>query len=173
MDFIQININSFSAAKICVQVDILEVEPSYFRFPLYSIFTKLMNSYITCIHKSVYIVYSYILRLLIVWESQNLVFFFLSFFFKGGGVEILIMSYFKRKFQTKIKGNCPQASYVLLNCTYTTFFHLFLKTIVLPSIWFCFTFCTKFLCNAGNIQSEMLKSRKRRCKIIQINVMRL
>lgn len=43
-------------------------------------------------------VYSYILRLFIVWESQNLVFFFLSFFFKGGGVEILIMSYFKRKF---------------------------------------------------------------------------
>lgn len=146
MDFIQININSFSAAKICVQVDILEVEPSYFRYPLYLIFTKLMNSYITCIHKSVNIWYTVIFYVCLLYGSLRIwsFSFFLSFL-KGGGVEILIMSYFKRKFQTKIKGNCPQASYILLNCTYTTFFHLFFKTTVLPSIWFCFTFCTKLI----------------------------
>lgn len=71
MIFIQININSFSAAKICVYVDILEVEPNYFHYPLYLIFT---NELIHNMHTKSF------KGLLNLRESQNLVFFFFQFF---------------------------------------------------------------------------------------------
>lgn len=80
MIFIQININSFSAAKICVYVDILEVEPNYFHYPLYLIFT---NELIHNMHTKSF------KGLLNLRESQNLVFFFLLVlsFFRDGWVK--------------------------------------------------------------------------------------